>query len=278
MTDGLFEDIVDQLRGRPVEYLTPYLMADPLSDRKIFERVARLREALPQTHFEMSTTGKYLRPTLADRLLHVPLSELRISSHGITAEEYARTMPGVDFESAMDNIMRFIARWKQTRPYALSIVCLWGLWPQDREAQIAAFWEAQGVALSKWRVVSRARLVDLTVFGAGSPDPTAYRQGKREAPYACRFHHDTDWLHILSDGRVTLCCMDYGQEVILGQLADGTIEDIWNSDAYRRMRARVRGDLPGDRNFICHRCEWHVSESLCRTNPVAAGAVHETCE
>ena len=37
----------------------------------------------------------------------------------------------------MDNILRFVDHWKQTRPYELSIVCLWGLWPKEREAEIA---------------------------------------------------------------------------------------------------------------------------------------------
>ncbi len=262
MSDPLFDRIVDQLRGRDVRYISPYLMADPLSDRKIFDRIATLHAAAPDAHVEVSTTGKYLAPGLADRLLSAPLSELRISSHGITAEEYARTMPGVDFDKAMAHIRGFIERWQQQQPYPLSVVCLWGLFPAERERRIEAFWKELGVELSKWRVNSRADQVDLTVLGETSPDPTPYAEGRREPPYRCRFDRDTQWMHILSDGRVALCCMDYGQEVILGDLRTKTIEDIWTSDAYRRVRDQVRGDAATRPDFLCNRCDWHVSESV----------------
>lgn len=262
MSEALFDRIVDQLAARDVQYISPYLMADPLSDKSIFDRIAKLRRALPEAHIEVSTTGKYLAPRLADRLLETSLSELRISSHGITADEYARTMPGVDFDKAMLNIRRFIERWKERRPYPLSVVSLWGLWSAEREAQIEAYWEGLGVELSKWRVNSRAKQVDLTVLDEASPDPTPYRNARREPPYRCRFNRDTEWMHILSDGRVTLCCMDYGQEVVLGDAGTHSLEAIWTGQAYRRARRAVRGDDSTPSGFICSRCEWSVSESV----------------
>ena len=260
--DRLFDRIVAQLPGRAVKHVCPYLMADPLSDRKIFDRVRQLRAALPETSIELSTTGMYLTPALAEKLLRAPLNELRISSHGITGEEYSRTMPNVDFLRAMTNIRRFIALWQQERPYKLSIVSLWGLWPAEREVEIEAYWRELGVQLCKWRVTSRSTHVDLSAFPDGSPDPTAYRAGRREPPYLCRERRDSEWMHILSDGRVTLCCMDYGQEVILGDVRQAGIAAIWSGAAYRAVRARIRGDLPMADNFLCARCEWHVSRSV----------------
>jgi len=259
MTDALFERIAGQLKGRRIDYLCPYLMADGLSDKKIFDRIERLREALPQTHIELSTTGMYLAPRLADRLIEAPLTELRISSHGITAEQYARTMPGVNFDRAMENILRFIERWRQCKPFALSVVTLWGLWPREEEEKIKAFWAAHDVPLSKWRVVSRADQVDLTVFGESPADPTPFAT-RGQPPFRCRFNRDTQWMHILSDGRVTLCCMDYEQRVILGDASRQSLENIWNSSAYAAARDRVRGDGVGE-SFICDQGEWRGSES-----------------
>lgn len=284
MHDELFERIVTQLRGREVEYVAPYLMADPLSDRKIFDRVRALRAALPEATIEISTTGKHLLPKLADRLLETPLSELRISSHGITAAEYARTMPGVDFDKAFANIRRFIERWRASQPFKLSIVCLWGLWPEQREREIEAFWGELGVELSKWRVVSRADQVDLTVFGRGSDDPTLYAEQKGNPPYLCRHHRDTEWLHILSDGRVTLCCMDYGQELILGNVRERSLEQIWAGERFAQIRTTIRGERPMPRGMLCGRCEWHVSRDSFETQnlrnqasrPAAMTAASET--
>ncbi len=263
MRDALFDAIVEQLRGREIEYLCPYLMADPLADPKIFDRTARLRDALPDAHIELSTTGLYLSARIADRLLDAPLSELRISSHGISAAEYARTMPGVNFERAMANIEQFIEAWQRRRPFPLSIVSLWGLWSPQREQEIGRFWQQRGVELNKWRVVSRARHIDLTVFGEASPDPTRQRHAKHAPPYACRFDRDTRWLHILSDGRVALCCMDYGQEQIVGDVSRQSIADVWHGEQLQRVRMRISGETPAEATFLCNRCEWHVSRPPC---------------
>ena len=162
----------------------------------------------------------------------------------------------------MANIRAFIERWCDGRPYELSVVSLWGLWPVRREAEIEAFWNRLGVPLSKWRVNSRAQLVDLSVLGEVSPDPTPYRDGRHEPPYRCRFRRDTEWMHILSDGRVTLCCMDYRQSVIVGDASKESLDAIWTGEAYRRARAKVRGDLPTSPDFICGRCDWSVSASV----------------
>lgn len=272
MSDELFDHIVDQIRGRPVEYLCPYLMADPMSDRKIFGRIEQLRSALPDTVIEVSTTGMYLAPKLAEGLLESPLSELRISSHGISRQEYAKTMPGVNFDKAMTNIKRFLAKWRETQPFKLSVVCLWGLWPVEREREIEAFWTDLGVELSKWRVISRARLVDLTVYGDGSPDPTPYGAIEHTPPFMCRHHRDTEWLHILSDGRVTLCCMDYHHQEILGDVREASLEEIWNGAAFERVRAQIQGRTPADADFLCKRCEYHVSESILESCSVEAAS------
>lgn len=265
MTDALFERIAGQLAGRPISYVCPYLMADGLSDKRIFARIARLRDALPAAHIELSTTGKYLGLRLADRLLDAPLSELRISSHGITAGQYARTMPGVPFEPAMDNILGFIERWRVCRPFALRVVCLWGLWSPEQERRIEAFWRRRDVEVVKWRVVTRAKQVDLTVFGSRSADPTAYAD-RGDPPYRCRFERDREWMHILSDGRVTLCCMDYGQQVIVGDASHQSLEQIWTGAAYRAARRSVRGEAVGPAATLCDRCEWRVSDADIESN------------
>ena len=263
MSDALFARIVEELRGRPVTWLCPYLMADPLSDRKIFDRIRALRHALPPTHIEVSTTGLYLIPRVAEKLLEAPLSELRISSHGITAAEWARTMPGVNYDKAWPNVMRFIERWRKSRPYKLSIVTLWGLWTKKRESQIAAFWSNLGVEMVHWEVIARAGEVDLTVFGEPDEHRGPRSPDKKEPPYICRFRRDTEWMHILSDGRVTLCCMDYKHEAILGNITQTSLEEIWHGEAYRHVREQVQGTVVTDENFICNRCEWHVSRSAC---------------
>jgi len=260
MSDALFDEIVSQLRGKPIEYLCPYLMADPMSDRKIFDRIAALRRALPVTHIEVSTTGLYLHPRLTEQLLAAPLSELRISSHGISQDEWQATMPGLKHDKHWPNVLRFIEAWQRLKPYPLRIVTLKGMWSPEREADIRKHWAAQGIETVSWDVITRAKQVDLSIFGRTRSSHHAAHTPIRTR---CRFGRDTHWLHLLSDGRAALCCMDYKQEAIVGSLSGPhamTIEQLWRSEAFETLRAKVRGDLPTDAEFICHRCEWLVED------------------
>jgi MoaA/NifB/PqqE/SkfB family radical SAM enzyme len=267
----LFRDIVRQCRGHDVKRICPYLMADPLCDPRIFDRIAYVHDVLPDVEIEISTTAQTLGPSRHERLLAAPLAELRISSHGISAEDYATLMPGVSYPTAWPNLIAFIENWRATQPYAICIISLYGLLPPDRERAIADFWQEQGIRLERWRVTSRGNQIDLNQFDT-APDPTDWPRARREPPYVCRFARDREWMHILSDGRVTLCCMDYEQQVILGDLSRESMETIWTGPRYQAIR---RGIADGDSdtgNPLCGQCEWYVSESVLRARqrqPVA---------
>jgi radical SAM protein with 4Fe4S-binding SPASM domain len=45
-----------------------------------------------------------------------------------------------------------------------------------------------------------------------------------------------DSVVILSDGRVPLCCLDYNAETQMGDVNESSISDVWNGDAFRRVR------------------------------------------
>lgn len=47
---------------------------------------------------------------------------------------------------------------------------------------------------------------------------------------------------VLWDGRVSLCCLDYDGEVIIGNLKDNSLKEIINSDIYKEIRqAHING-------------------------------------
>jgi len=271
MEEDLFREIIDQCVGRGVRRICPYLMAEPLTDPLIFDRIEYIRRVLGDVEIELSTTPAMLTPDNAERLLQAPITELRISSHGICDDDYRLLMPGVKFSRAWQQLNEFLDKWQQTRPYPVYIVCLFGLLPPQREREIERYWAQRNIPLQRWRVTSRAARVDLRQFDS-APDPTPWRNARGPAPYACRFDRDRQWMHILSDGRVTLCCMDYYQEIILGDLRHQSISDLWNGPAFAKVRRQILGSEPAPANFLCHRCEWYVSRSFLDRRRSAASA------
>jgi hypothetical protein len=61
-------------------------------------------------------------------------------------------------------------------------------------------------------------------------------------------------VHITASGRCVLCCEDYDENHVVGDLREQTLDDILRGPAVARLRRQVYGleDAPPD--FICRSC------------------------
>jgi MoaA/NifB/PqqE/SkfB family radical SAM enzyme len=58
-------------------------------------------------------------------------------------------------------------------------------------------------------------------------------------------------LQVLADGRVTTCCYDYHNEIVIGDATtQHVLDDLWNGPAYQELRAN---HLAGDLAAFCQR-------------------------
>jgi glycosyltransferase involved in cell wall biosynthesis len=55
---------------------------------------------------------------------------------------------------------------------------------------------------------------------------------------------------LLPDGSILLCCMDYGMNVVLGNLTTMSYKDIFSSDAFTDLQT----SLNGDQDVLCRHC------------------------
>ena len=62
------------------------------------------------------------------------------------------------------------------------------------------------------------------------------------------------WIHILYNGDVIICCNDYHREVVFGNLNKQNIAEIFSSDEYREVKDILSGRSPVPNNFLCLRC------------------------
>ena len=70
----------------------------------------------------------------------------------------------------------------------------------------------------------------------------------------CVYEKQNRGVHIDAFGRVILCCMDWGNEHILGDVNSETITKIFNGEKYKAIRERMKSS--NDKKFLCNRCEW----------------------
>jgi radical SAM protein with 4Fe4S-binding SPASM domain len=73
----------------------------------------------------------------------------------------------------------------------------------------------------------------------------------RRTPCDVPFKH----LNVLRDGRVSLCCVDFNEEAIVGDIRTQSIGEIWNdSPALARYRKALDEQDVGSLHPICKRC------------------------
>ena len=63
-------------------------------------------------------------------------------------------------------------------------------------------------------------------------------------------------LNISYQGMLFLCCQDFDQEYVFGDLHDSSIQKIKSTDAFKKTMMYILGLETPPQNFICARCSW----------------------
>ena len=77
-----------------------------------------------------------------------------------------------------------------------------------------------------------------------------YDQYKSKVPCSLPFNY----LWVLNDGKVTACCRDYHESLVVGHVEKNTLLEIWNSEEIKKIRkAHSSGDLSDYQ--VCKNCK-----------------------
>ncbi len=145
------------------------------------------------------------------------------------------------FEQVRANIEEFLAlraaRKQRTPHVILSIIVMEDT--KDELREFGDFWKARGAdeILFKPFVTWGGQTTDF-VHLAASEERDLLQSHLRAHP--CRFLWES--VVVAWDGRVVPCCFDYNATMVMGNLNTQSLGDIWNSEAYVRLR---REELEG---------------------------------
>jgi MoaA/NifB/PqqE/SkfB family radical SAM enzyme len=63
-----------------------------------------------------------------------------------------------------------------------------------------------------------------------------------------------NWLFVSVDGNCFICCEDYHQKEIFGNIGNGSLQEILSSSAAQELRKKVFGAVPSCSDFLCRHC------------------------
>ncbi len=227
---NLFKQIIDEVRDQ-TELVFPWGGGEPLMNPDLFKMIRYSKDAGIYT--VVSTNATLLDRKRSYRILRSGLDHLIIAFDGTTPEVYQKYRKGAKFEKVRKNILRFLAI-KTELQSPLFVVMQMVRLPENRH-QVRDFhrmWSIEGV------------------------DEIRIKEDEIVIPEVAleeRINHDRRRhpCHQLWQGPPTVnykgdffpCCHTWQSEPI-GNVAEKSIYELWNSEKMQQMRAaHVRGDL-----------------------------------
>ncbi|RLD98022.1 MAG: radical SAM protein [Aquificota bacterium] len=240
----LFTKIADEITRHSVARISPYLMNEPLLDRRLGDKIRYLADRKqPDTVIKINSNGALLDDETGEQLIESGLDRINFSVHGIRKETYESQMVGLKLEKVLENIDRFLELKKRkgaSKP-RVRVTMVRTKAIEEELPEIMAYWKARKVKVNVRPLENRA----MKEIAATGLNP------KKWKPFSfC--NRLFEQAYILYNGDVVLCCVDWERTTILGNLREQSLEEIWNSPRFTEIRKRyLVGDLKG---LLCQKC------------------------
>jgi len=240
----LYRTIIDEITKYRVFRISPYLMNEPLLDKEIGERIRYIssRKRLP-TYTKINTNASFLSEEMSRDLLDSGLDVLTCSVHGIVKEKYEQTMVGLKLEEVLENIDRFLElkrKFRKKKPELRITMIRTNLIEPDIE-KIKEYWRKRNVRVAIRPMSNRAHesISSLTI------------NARPLMPFTwC--HRLFEQIYINVKGQLLICCNDWEQTTILGDLTKQSIYEAWHGEPYMEVRRRfLKGQVKG---MLCENC------------------------
>ncbi len=241
----LFQRMIDQAAEMKVPDLFPNGYGEILLIKNLgdyFDYIAAKRHRF---RIICNTNGHMLTDEKIDLFIKHKVALLNITIDGATPETAQAVRVGLDTLRIESNIHRLLARRKALGQHLPRIRAGMVLIPQNRH-EADAF-------LRKWRGV-----VDYVGLGGFSTrlgsaqvdaDEAADESVRESHPCVLPFKELSLW----SDGKAVVCCEDWNEEHVVGDLNRQTLQEIWRGALLRKVR-RLHSSGQGEKVAICAKC------------------------
>lgn len=219
MDFALYKKIIDECSKYRVHRIHLHNFGEPLLDRELSEKITYAKEnrlkARVFSNFSLLTRER------AQELVSSGLDDLRISFDGYTKETFENIRRKLSFEKVVNNIKLLLETKKRMKSNTPKIGLTFVETPLNRpEKQLF---------LDEWKgVVDKTIITKFHNWGG----KVAKEKEKKLIP--CPRIWTT--ITVLWNGDVALCCLDFDGKVILGNVREQSIFDIFHSDRIKAIR------------------------------------------
>lgn len=251
MPMDFYEEIASQLaefRGT-IKGVSMIHYNEPTVDKRFVEQVGvLLRHGLPPA---VLTNGSGLTPKRVDAILEMGgLEYLSVNLSTLDRERYAGDREGDHLVTVMKNL-----EYVKSRPLAKTMeIAVLGqgdeIHRRDLE-EIRAHFDGSLFDVKFYEVMDRAGHVQI---GLRPPQPVGRLCGCEQTG-----SRPVQWVHITPHGKCVLCCQDYHDQYVVGDLHEESLRDILSGPKMSLLRRWVYGMEEAPADFICRNCIYAVT-------------------
>ncbi|MFO1118092.1 MAG: radical SAM/SPASM domain-containing protein [Beijerinckiaceae bacterium] len=252
MDFAAFTRVADQIADMGgVKALNLYMMGEPFVNRGLPDFIRIAREKGIANRIAVTSNASLINETIARQVIEAGLDYLRVSVYGGTSEAHARkTQSKVPFDRIWRNVKTFRdtrdAIGGATQVYVKMIDS--GV-KEENEAFLRTFGpvadEAHIEPAMNWNDPDEGVLAQIDRSAMLETDH--FRNRKDVCPFP--FYS----LVIHSDLRVSVCCVDWAKQAVVGDLSKQTLAEVWRGQALRDFQT---AHLEGRRRELtaCRNC------------------------
>ena len=247
-----FERVAEQIgRIGTVKTLNFYMMGEPFVNRSLLDYVRLAKREGICDRVIVTSNGTLIGPKLYQGICESGLDFLRVSIYGATeAHQAANTQSVIKLQRIIDNI-RGLREFRDANGFATPHIYVKMIDAQD-DAQNEVFLETfrevgDEVAVEprmNWNDPEEGSLAKIETQQMLGTDYFAQRK------QACPFPFYMAVIH--ADLNVSVCCVDWDKKVVVGNLREQSLEEIWAGEKLRAFQMlhleRRRSEIDGCRN------------------------------
>lgn len=225
------------------------LGSEPLLYKKIRDVFTAVRDAGVMDVF-LNTNGVLLTPELSEFLVETGVTRVQVSLDAATRETF-KAVRGKDELDLIEGNIRALADARLRAGKELPVIrvsfCVQDINAHEREAFTAKWRDT--VDYVDFQALSDFDYVD-EVGKTGEIErlkDTAKHTHLKETHCPLPFNS----LHVWANGDITPCCVFYGKNLVMGNINEQTLEDVWNGAPIRALRQEF---VDGNLNPNCRIC------------------------
>jgi len=248
MQTELYERILREVAelGEPVEAVVMVQYNEATLDRRFIQQVRYIKElGLPVA---VLSNGSNLTPKTVDSLVELGgLDYFSCNLSTLDRERYARERGRDHLEMVLKNL-----DYAKNRAMAREmVIVVLGTDAEDHALQYAAirnYFEGSRFKVQDFEANDRAGYLEVGLKA----------QGDKLAVRGCDYmgSRPIEHLHITASAKAVICCQDYDESWVLGDLKTQSVREILQGEAFARARRIIYGIDPPPENFICTNCPY----------------------